>query len=102
MRNVAAIGGWLLKRSALRYTPAGVPIVDFVIAHSSVQIEAGSRRKVQCDVEAVAVGDLAGTIEQVKINQSVQIKGFLARDSMGNTRLKLHATGIELISGDTE
>ena len=56
----------------------------------------------QCDVEAVAVGDLAGTIEQVKINQSVQIKGFLARDSMGNTRLKLHATGIELISGDTE
>jgi len=102
MRNVAALGGRLLKRGALRYSPAGIPIIDFVIAHSSVQIEAGGRRKVQCDVEAVAVGSLADTIEQVKINQSLQVKGFLARDSMGNTRLKLHATGIELNGGDTE
>jgi len=95
MRNEAVIGGRLLKRSAIRYTPAGVPIVDFVIAHSSVQNEAGTKRKVVCDVDAVAVGEMAVSIDRVKINQSLQVKGFLARNSVGNTKLMLRVTSVE-------
>ena len=102
MRNDAVIGGRLIKRSALRYTPAGIPIVDFVIAHNSVQSEAGSRRKVQCDVDAVAVGELAVKIDAVKINQPLQVTGFLARNSVGNRKLTLRATGIDPIGGGAE
>ncbi len=99
MRNEAVIGGRLAKRSALRYTPAGIPVVDFVIAHGSVQNEAGTKRKVQCDVDAVAVGELAVRIEKVKINQPLQVKGFLARNSVGNTKLLLRVTEIDSSSG---
>ena len=101
MRNAAVIGGRLLKRSSIRYTPAGIPIVDFVIAHSSVQIEAGGRRKVQCDIDAVAIGELAARIDELKLNQGLQVKGFLARDSIGNKKLTLHATAVET-AGDAE
>jgi primosomal replication protein N len=97
MRNEAVIGGRLLKRGALRYTPAGIPVIDFVIAHGSVQSEAGTKRKVQCDVDAVAVGELAGRIEAVKINQPLQVTGFLARNSIGNRKLTLRATSVEAV-----
>jgi primosomal replication protein N len=99
MRNEAVIGGRLLKRGALRFTPAGIPILDFVIAHSSVQSEAGSRRQVQCDVDAVAVGELAVRIEATKINQPLQVAGFLARNSVGNRKLMLRAVRVEPVGG---
>jgi len=99
MRNEAVIGGRLLKRGALRYTPAGIPILDFVIAHNSVQSEAGARRKVQCDVDVVAVGELAVRIEATKINQPLQVAGFLARNSVGNRKLMLRAVRVEPVGG---
>jgi primosomal replication protein N len=95
MRNEAVIDGRLLKRSTLRVTPAGIPVLDFVIAHSSEQSEAGSRRKVQCDVDAVAIGELAVKIEAVKLNQPLQVTGFLARNSVGNNKLTLHANRLQ-------
>jgi primosomal replication protein N len=101
MRNAAVIGGRLFKRSAIRYTPAGTPIVDFVIAHSSVQDEAGGRRKVQCEIEAVAIGKLAARIDGLKLNQRLQVTGFLARNSIGIKRLVLHAASVET-AGDAE
>jgi primosomal replication protein N len=102
MRNEAVIGGRLLKRGALRHTPAGIPVVDFVIAHGSVQSEAGSKRKVQCDVDAVAVGEMAVKIGTVKINQPLQVTGFLARNSVGDRKLTLRATSIDPIGSGTE
>lgn len=102
MRNEAVIGGRLLKRSALRHTPAGIPVVDFVITHGSVQSEAGAKRKVQCDVDAVAIGEMAVRIEKVKINQPLQVSGFLARNTVGNTKLMLRATRIEPISSGAD
>ncbi len=101
MRNAAVIGGRLLKRSAMRYAPAGTPIVEFVIAHSSLQDEAGGRRKVQCDVDAVAVGELAVRVDGLQLNQRLQVTGFLARNSMGIRNLVLHAARIET-AGDAD
>jgi primosomal replication protein N len=102
MRNETVVGGRLLKRGALRYTPAGIPVVDFVIAHSSMQSEAGARRKVQCDVDAVAIGELAVRIEATKINQPLQVTGFLARNSVGNRKLMLRAVRVDPVGGGTD
>ena len=44
---------------AIRYTPAGIPLLSFVLQHASEQTEAGLKRKVECEVNAVALGNIA-------------------------------------------
>lgn len=101
-RNEVAIDGRLLKRSALRYTPAGTPAVDLLIGHSSIQSEAGSRREARCEIEAVALGEMAVRISTAKLNRSLQVSGFLARRSLSNRRLVLHVVSMDVIGGDKE
>ncbi len=98
-RNEVVIDGRLLKRGALRYTPAGTPVIDLLFAHRSLQVEAGSRREARCEIAAVAIGELALRLSAAKINQPLQISGFLAQNSIGNRRLVLHAVDAEPIDG---
>ena len=100
--NQVAIDGRLLKRSALRYTPAGTPAIDLLIGHSSIQSEAGSRREARCEIEAVALGDLALRLSTAKLNRSLQVGGFLAQRSLGNRRLVLHVVNVDVVAGDQE
>ena len=102
MRNEVVIEGRLLKRSALRYTPAGIPAVDLLIGHSSIQSEAGGRREVRCEIEAVALGDMALKLSTAKLNRSLQIGGFLAQRSLGNRRLVLHVVSMDALASDQE
>ena len=101
-RNEVVIDGRLLKRGALRHTPAGVPAVDLVIGHQSIQMEAGGRREARCEMEAVAIGDVAVRLSREKLNQPLQISGFLAQHSVKDRRLVLHVVRAEAISGGTE
>ena len=73
---------------AIRYTPAGIPLLSFVLQHASEQIEAGLKRKVECEVNAVAIGELAKT--NVHIGDNIKAKGFLAKRSAKSTQLVLH------------
>ena len=100
-RNEVTIDCKLLKRGAIRFTPAGVPIFDFVVGHSSMQMEAGSQRKVRCEVEATAIGELATSIGALKLNQPVRISGFLSQSGIGNRKLALHVQKVEALrNGD--
>ena len=101
-RNEVAIDGRLLKRSVLRYTPAGTPAVDLVIGHSSIQSEAGNQREVRCEIEAVALGDMALKLSTAKLNRSLQIGGFLAQRSLGNRQLVLHVVSVDALASDKE
>jgi len=102
-RNEVVIDGRLLKRGALRYTPAGTPAVDFLIGHRSLQNEAGSQRETRCEIEAVALGDMAVRLSALKLNRSLQISGFLAQSSLGNRKLALHIVSAEpIVGGDHE
>lgn len=91
-RNQVVIDGRLLKRATLRHTPAGIPVIDLVIDHRSMQTEAGGQREARCEVEAVAIGELAVRLSTQKLNQPLQIKGFLTRHSIKDRRLVLHVT----------
>jgi primosomal replication protein N len=88
-RNEVVIDGLLLKRGALRHTPAGTPAINLVIDHRSVQSEAGGQREVRCEVDAVAIGELAVTLGKHKLNQPLQFSGFLTRHSIKDRRLVL-------------
>ena len=102
MRNEVVIDGRLLKRSALRYTPAGTPAVDLLLGHSSIQSEAGGRREARCEIEAVALGDMAVKLGTAKLNRPLQVSGFLAQRGVGNRKLVLHVVSLDAIGGGKE
>ena len=96
-RNEVVIDGRLLKLGALRRTPAGVPAIDLLISHNSMQTEAGSRRQVRCELDAVALGEAAVSAARLRRNQPLRVNGFLARRSMNNRQLVLHVIASEAI-----
>jgi primosomal replication protein N len=77
----------------LRYTPAGIPLLSVVLRHVSEQIEAGMKRKVECEVNAVVLGDLA--LKGLKQGVQVVAQGFLAKRSLKSTQLVMHINDIK-------
>jgi primosomal replication protein N len=86
--NTLVISGVVLAIEPIRYTPAGIPLLSFVLQHASDQTEAGFKRKVECEVNAVALGDLAKT--NIQIGDNIKAKGFLNKRSAKSTQLVLH------------
>jgi len=80
----------------LRYTPAGIPLLSVILRHASEQIEAGMKRKVECEVNAVILGDLA--LQGFKTGAQIIAQGFLARRSLKSTQLVMHINNIEYVS----
>jgi primosomal replication protein N len=79
----------------LRYTPAGIPLLSVSLRHVSEQFEAGMKRKVECEVNAVALGNLA--LQAIKLGAHIQATGFLAKRSLKSTQLVMHINHIEFI-----
>jgi primosomal replication protein N len=90
--NAVSLSGTLAELEPLRHTPAGLPLVNFKLAHRSMQIEAGFKRQVECDVMCVAVGDAATQLSTVKQGAQVVVTGFLNRRYRASAQLVLHAT----------
>jgi small subunit ribosomal protein S18 len=55
-----------------------VPVLNFRVAHASEQIEAGLPRKVECELQAVALGQTALVLQGSKPGDGVRLTGFLA------------------------
>ena len=70
-------------------------MLSFVLQHVSEQTEAGLKRKVECEVSAIAIGELAKT--NIQLGFSVKAKGFLAKRSAKSTQLVLHIDKLEVI-----
>ena len=83
----------------IRYTPAGIPLLSFVLLHASDVMEAGFKRKVECEVNAVALGDLANkpTVRNIQIGNNIKVKGFLTKRSAKSTQLVLHIERLQII-----
>jgi primosomal replication protein N len=80
----------------LRYTPAGIPLLSVSLRHVSEQVEAGMKRKVECEVNAVALGDLA--LKSWTLGSYILATGFIAKRSLKSTQLVMHINYIEHIS----
>jgi primosomal replication protein N len=83
----------------LRYTPAGVPVVDFKVDHESEQDEAGSRRTVKAEIPAVAFEAQARLVAAAKPGSAVKLQGFLGAKGKRSKKLVLHVTNIEFTEG---
>jgi primosomal replication protein N len=91
--NKLVLSGQVINCEPLRYTPAGLPLLSFVISHVSENTEAGLKRKVECEVRAIAMGDLAKS--NIKVGANINVSGFLAKRSAKSTQLVLHIKQIE-------
>lgn len=93
--NKLVLSGTVATIEPLRHTPAGLPLLSFVLHHTSENIEADLKRKVECEVNAVMLGDLAHT--SLEIGNQIKVAGFLAKRSAKSTQLVMHIQNIKLI-----
>lgn len=81
--NQLVLNASIAEASALRYTPAGLPALDFRLEHESEVSEAGQLRQVKVAIRAVAFGSVAETLRQQAIGSSWRFTGFLATPRNG-------------------
>lgn len=91
--NKLVIQAEVVQIEPLRYTPAGIPLLSVVLRHVSEQVEAGMKRKVECEVNAVVLGNLALT--SLKLGAQIIAQGFLAKRSLKSTQLVMHINDIK-------
>ena len=98
--NRLVLDATLSERGDLRYTPAGLPALDCMLRHASVQPEAGGERKVECELAAVAFGEPAQLLSRLAVGAAVRCKGFLARRYRTGITVALHVNEFELLKRD--
>jgi len=98
--NQLVLSGTVTELSSLRYTPAGVPHLSFLLEHRSRQEEAGAAREVLCHLKVEARGEaITADLKTLALSDRVIVTGFLARTHFkdtDSTRLVLHAQNIKL------
>jgi primosomal replication protein N len=92
--NRLVLSAALVQRSALRFTPAGLPALDLQLAHESTVSEDGQPRKVSMEMRAVAIGAITQALATLALGGQGLFGGFLtsARNGRG---LIFHVTSVE-------
>jgi primosomal replication protein N len=92
----------LAECSDLRYTPAGIPAIECVLKHASIQPEAGGDRKVDCEIAGVAFGEPAVALARVPAGSALRCSGFLARRYRTGITVALHVNEFETLDNALE
>lgn len=85
----------------IRYTPAGLSVLDLVLRHQSEVIEAAHPRKLDFELEARAIGDVAEALSRLELGSFVEVEGFLNSTRKNSRRLILHIQGFKRIAGNS-
>jgi primosomal replication protein N len=85
--NRLTIVAVVAERSEIRYTPAGVPVVELALDHRSTQDEAGHPRRVECRLRAKALGETARALTAVPVGTTLRCGGFIARRHRAGTEV---------------
>jgi primosomal replication protein N len=90
----------VIEREPVRYTPAGVPIVNCILQHASEVLEAGVKRHVELTLQALAAGEVSTQVAACELGVDAQFAGFLARKSRNARTLVFHITELQDIGKD--
>ena len=96
-QNRIELTGTVTAIDAVRYTPAGIPIVELKLSHQSAQTEAGRKRDVIIEVMVVAAGEAANKLAKSPLGAQLRLKGFLAHKGKSRVQLVLHINDFEFI-----
>jgi primosomal replication protein N len=76
--NRLVLSARLDERGALRFTPAGLPALDLMLAHESELSHEGQVRKVAVQVKSLVIGQLVDSIKHLPLGTEAVFAGFLA------------------------
>ena len=82
----------LAQRDELRHTPGGIPAIECTLDHRSMQREAGGERRVECELHAVAFGEVALALRATEVGVPLHCEGFIARRYRTGSSVALHVT----------
>jgi len=92
--NQVVLTACLFERSALRYTPAGIPALDFGLRHDSQIEQEGSLRSVKVDLKARGIGELTERLVRIDLGVERVFRGFLGSQRNGRG-VVFHVTGLD-------
>ena len=81
--NKLILTAQLVEKHALRYTPAGLPALDFSLRHESQVTQSGTLRQVSMDIKARAVGDITSAVNCLELGSTHGFAGFLGSQRNG-------------------
>ncbi len=90
----------LVEREVMRYTPAGVPIVNCLLSHSGQAMEAQAARQVEFSIEALGAGKMASVLDRIAPGTVLDCVGFLARKHRSSKALVFHISGCNVFVKD--
>jgi primosomal replication protein N len=80
--NHLILHGAVIERKPLRYSPAGLPILEFVVEHLGTP-ESAPQRQVKLQVHAKAMGTVAEGLNQQALGVHWSLQGFLSPARQG-------------------
>ncbi|MFZ6658838.1 primosomal replication protein N [Undibacterium sp. TJN19] len=80
----------IVEKTALRYTPAGIPIASATLIHSSSNTEANTVRQVEFEISAIAAGEISQRFNEIELDVAREFTGFLARKNRNSKSLVFH------------
>jgi primosomal replication protein N len=86
----------LVNKDTIRYTPAGQAVLECQLDYSGTVFEAGTERKVQIQILAIAIGQEVNILDQMEIGQLRNFQGFMAHRSARQKALVFHITHISI------
>lgn len=92
--NRLVLAARLVERRALRYTPAGLPVLDLELKHESELSDDGQPRKVSMQIRAIAIGRITQALQHLALGDAGSYAGYLAPARNGRGLL-FHVTGFE-------
>ena len=87
----------LVSRADLRFTPAGVAVLQAGLRYQGTVAEAGIERQLDFEMDAIAVGDAAQRLDRQALGADLDVEGFLAPRSRRSRNLILHITEFKAI-----
>lgn len=88
-----------MAKSALRYTPAGLAVLEASFQHESSVIEAAAERTLAFEFSAIALGAVAQALDRESLGQPMTLEGFIAPRTRRSTRLVMHITEYRVSEG---
>lgn len=77
----------------MRYTPAGIPVLQCSLQYQGAVVEAGQTRQVAFSVEAVVAGEMTDVVARLALGHIAEFTGFLASKRRNSKNLVFHITG---------
>ena len=92
--NRLVLTAQLLERSALRYTPTGLPALDLSLKHESQVSQDGLARQVWFEIRARAIGEITQRVAALELGSTHGFAGFLGSQRNGRG-VVFHVTELE-------